>query len=58
MEFDKLSNEIIGAAIRVHSALGPGLFEKVYKVCLRHELVKTGLQVSAEEPLPIVFDQV
>ena len=58
MEFDKLSNEIIGAAIRVHSALGPGLFEEVYKACLRLELIKTGLQVSSEVPLPVVYDQV
>ena len=58
MEFDKLSNEIIGAAIRVHSTLGPGLFEEVYKACLRHELVKTGLQVSSEVPLPVLYDQV
>ena len=58
MEFDKLSNEIIGAAIKVHSALGPGLFDEVYKACLHHELAKSGLQVSSEVPLPVIYDEV
>ena len=45
MNFDSLSNHVIGAALKVHSALGPGLFEEVYKVCLRHELTKNGIKV-------------
>jgi GxxExxY protein len=58
MEFDLLSKKVIGAALKVHSALGPGLFEEVYKVCLRQELLKSGVQVLAEVRLPINYDSV
>lgn len=40
IKFDALSNKVIGTALEVHSDLGPGLFEEVYKVCLRYELIK------------------
>jgi GxxExxY protein len=43
MEFDLLSKKVIGAALKVHSALGTGLFEEVSKDCLRHELSKSGV---------------
>jgi GxxExxY protein len=56
MEFDSLSNKVIGAAIKVHSAMGPGLFEEVYKVCLKHELTKAGLKVLSEVAIPVVYD--
>ena len=58
MEFDNLSNKVIGAALKVHSALGPGLFEEVYKVCLRHELIKAGLNVLSEVGVPVIYDGV
>src|SRR5205085_2919941 len=58
MEFDSLSNQVIGAALKVHSALGPGLFEEVYKVCLRHELTKNNIKVFSEVGLPIKYDGV
>lgn len=58
IEFDSISNLVIAAAIRVHSALGPGLFEEVYKACLKHELVQSGVNVSAEVPLPVRYDGV
>lgn len=41
-ELNQLSNEIIGLAIKVHKALGPGLLESSYKECLFYEIVKTG----------------
>ena len=56
MEFDNLSNKVIGAALKVHSTLGPGLFEEVYKVCLRHELTKAGLHVLSEVGIPVIYD--
>jgi GxxExxY protein len=56
MDFDKLSHSIIGAALRVHSTLGPGLFEEVYKVCLKHELIKGGFRTESELPVPILYD--
>ncbi len=58
MEFDSLSNRVIGAALKVHSALGPGLFEEVYKVCLRHELCKQGIKALSEVGLPVCYDGV
>lgn len=56
MDFDPLSYSIIQAAMAVHSALGPGLFEEVYKVCLKHELTKRNLKVLSEVGLPVTYD--
>jgi GxxExxY protein len=57
-EENKLSNQIIGAAIEVHSALGPGLLESAYHVCLKRELELRGLNVKSEQPLPVVYKDV
>ncbi len=63
MEFSKLSEheEIIGkviveAALKVYKELGPGLLEKVYEVCLTHELRKVGFQVERQVDIPIQYD--
>ena len=53
---NRLSNVIIGKAISVHSTLGPGLLERVYHLCLLHELQKEGLHVQSELDLPIHYD--
>ena len=55
MEINELTHQIIGAAMRVHSALGPGLLESVYRSCLHYELLQMGLKVQAEFPIPIVY---
>ena len=55
MEIDDITREIIGAAIRVHSSLGPGLLESAYRVCLHRELTLQGLKVDVEVPIPIVY---
>lgn len=52
---DPLTREIIGGAIEVHRALGPGLLESVYEECLAHELTERGLRVVRQVPLPVVF---
>lgn len=44
------------AAMKVHTALGPGLLESAYAACLRHELIKRGLKVASEVPVPVVYD--
>jgi GxxExxY protein len=44
--------------MKVHSALGSGLLESAYAACLRHELLKRGLRVDCEVPLPVVYDGV
>jgi GxxExxY protein len=49
---------IISAAMRVHTALGPGLLESAYGACLHRELSKAGIRSSAQVPLPVVYDGV
>ncbi|HEV2114098.1 MAG TPA: GxxExxY protein [Terriglobales bacterium] len=51
-----VSREVITAAMKVHSALGPGLLESTYEACLAYELNKAGLKVEAQLPLPVVYD--
>jgi len=58
MLFESLTGEVIEAAMKVHSTLGAGLFEEVYKVCLRHELQKRELKVLSEVGLPVIYDEV
>jgi GxxExxY protein len=55
MASDDITREIIGAAIQVHAALGPGLLESAYRVCLHQELVLKGLSVDVEWPIPVVY---
>ena len=50
-EEDKLSKEIIGAAIEVHRNLGSGLLESAYEECLCRELVSVALLLSDKNPL-------
>jgi GxxExxY protein len=55
-ETEVVAAQVVDAAFRVHSALGPGLLESVYEVCLRHELQKRGLEVQSQVSLPITYD--
>ena len=56
MELNEVTRLVIGAAMRVHSALGPGLLESAYRTCLCHELSKCGLRFEKEIALPITYD--
>jgi GxxExxY protein len=58
MNENELSNIIIGRAIEVHNALGPGLLESSYKECLYYCLAKSGLFVEKEKAMPLVFEGV
>jgi len=58
MEHAELTEAIIGAAMNVHRALGPGFLESVYQNALAHELRKQGLQVSCEEPIKVSYDSI
>ena len=49
------TESVIGAAIRVHKALGPGLLESAYQACLAHELELAGHQVEREVEIPIAY---
>ena len=53
--FSELSNKVIGCAIEVHKALGPGLLESAYQQCLCHELKLNGVGFQVEKPLPIDY---
>lgn len=53
-----LSQIIIGCAIKVHTALGPGLLESSYEECLYYELSKSGLRVEKQKPLPLIYENV
>ena len=55
---NEISGAVVDAAMKIHSALGPGLLESAYAACLKHELIKRGLRVSCEVPLPVVYDGV
>ena len=57
-EVDKLTSEIIGAAIEVHRFLGPGLLESAYEACLSYELRLRNLKLEHQKPLPIVYKNV
>ena len=58
MELNEISGHVVDAAMKVHSALGPGLLESAYEACLKHELVKRGLQVEQQVNLPVIYDGV
>jgi GxxExxY protein len=53
-----LSNEIIGAAIKVHRKLGPGLLESAYEECLAYELETLGKRVERQKAVPLVYESV
>lgn len=55
MEFDELSNRVIGCAIEVHRVLGPGLLESAYKQCLIHELACHQIGCLSEHPVPVDY---
>ena len=57
-ELNEITEAIIGAAIEVHRALGPGLLESAYVTCLVYELRERGFKVLQEVPLPLVYKEV
>jgi GxxExxY protein len=57
-ELNALTKQIIGAAIKVHRALGPGLLESAYEACLAFELSHLGLKVEQQRPLPLLYGDV
>ena len=52
----ELTNRIIGSALHVHRALGPGLLESAYRACLAHRLRADGLNTAEEVPIPLNFE--
>ena len=54
----ELTGAVIGAAMKVHAALGPGLLESAYEACLCHELAKAGIAFRRQVPVPLRYAQV
>ena len=57
-DLNKLSKIIIGIAIDVHNALGPGLLESAYKECLYYKINQSGIWVEKEKPIPLVYEKI
>jgi GxxExxY protein len=58
MNENELSRQIIGIAIDIHHALGPGLLESAYKECLFYKIKKVGLHAEKEKPMPLIYEEV
>ena len=58
MRPNQLTEKIIGAAIKIHRRLGPGLLESAYEACLAYELEQLGLLVERQKPVPLVYEAV
>lgn len=58
MEINDITDQIVDAGIKVHSALGPGLLESTYEACLMYELNKRGISVRNQVPLPVHYEEV
>ena len=58
MNENEISSIIIGCALDIHKALGPGLLESAYHECLLYKLRKEGLKVESEKPMPLVYEEV
>jgi len=58
MSENEIGEIVLGCAIKVHTALGPGLLESTYEACLIHELAKAGLKADRQVALPVVYDGV
>ena len=58
MNENQISKIVIGLAIEVHKALGPGLLESAYQECLFYKIKQAGLVVQKEKPMPLIFEEV
>jgi GxxExxY protein len=55
MQINQITHAVIGAAIEVHRAVGPGLLESVYQKCLARELEQRGIPFERERPIPLEY---
>lgn len=53
---NEIAKEVVDAAFKVHTSIGPGLLESVYEAILARELSSRGLTVSRQQPIPIHYD--
>jgi GxxExxY protein len=57
LKTNEITKEIIGSAIEVHKALGPGLLESAYETCLEYELKAKGFKVERQKPVPVIYKE-
>jgi GxxExxY protein len=58
MNEDEISKIILDCAFKVHTNLGSGLLERVYRECLAYEIAKTGLMVEQEVAMPVYYEEI
>ena len=58
MTENAIAREIVNAAYRIHTSLGPGLLESVYVTILTYELGRRGLRTACQQPIPVVYENV
>jgi len=58
MNENSITGQIVDAAYRVHTTLGPGLLESVYEAALAFELAKRGLSVTRQQGIPVIYEEV
>ena len=56
MDINNITGQIVDAAMKVHTALGPGLLESAYEACLAHELKKRGFSIERQKEMPVEYD--
>lgn len=57
-EINQITRQILDAAFKVHTTLGPGLLESAYESCLYYELLESGLEVKKQQALPLVYKSI
>lgn len=53
---DLIAKDVVDAAYKIHTKLGPGLLESAYEACLAYELTKRGYQLERQKPQPVIYD--
>jgi GxxExxY protein len=55
---EEIGTAVVHAAFTIHKELGPGLLERIYEVCMEHELKKAGFEVKRQVNIPISYDRI
>ena len=58
MTENAIAQQIVDAAYRIHTTLGPGLLESVYDTVLAHELARRGLRTTRQQPIPVIYENI
>jgi GxxExxY protein len=58
MNIEDVFRKVLDCSFKIHTALGPGLLESVYVECLNYELIKSGLIVEKQKPLPLIYENI